>query len=68
MGVQADIWRDLASKVVAAAAELHDPQLRVSMLYLAAGYETLAKHADAIEHDFDLQNGSEILDWRVLGE
>jgi hypothetical protein len=61
MGVQADIWRDLANKVALAAAELHDPQLRLSMLYIAAGYEALAKHAEALEYAADLAGRPDFL-------
>lgn len=62
MGVQAEIWRDLANKVALAAAELHDPQLRLSMLYIAAGYEALAKHAEALDHAAEPASRPEFLD------
>ncbi|HUB16623.1 MAG TPA: hypothetical protein VMB34_32105 [Acetobacteraceae bacterium] len=36
----------MAEKVASAAMELHDPQLRLSMLAIAAAYDALASHAE----------------------
>jgi hypothetical protein len=48
MSIQADIWRDMARKAAFAAAEMHDPDLRLSMLSIAASYEAMAKRAEAM--------------------
>jgi len=68
MGVQADIWRDLAGRIVSAAAELHDPQLRLSMLYIAAGYEALARHSEGMERAFDPEDRPEFLSQQLPDE
>lgn len=49
-GEQATVWRELAKQAAAAAARLHDPEARLSMLAIAAGYETMARHADVVPH------------------
>ncbi|HZS22094.1 MAG TPA: hypothetical protein VFA63_14065 [Pseudonocardiaceae bacterium] len=48
MDIQATIWRDLAQQAVVAASHLQDPALRLSMLSIAAGYEAMAKRAEAV--------------------
>lgn len=51
MDVQAAIWRDVAEKTVAVAAQLRDPELRLSMLTIAANYEVMAKRAEMISRE-----------------
>jgi hypothetical protein len=43
----ADYWRALAMKAIAAAAELTDPQAKAIMIDIAQRYEKLAKMASA---------------------
>ena len=40
-------WRALAAEARAAAADLNDPQIQRTMLFIAAAYERLARHAAA---------------------
>jgi hypothetical protein len=46
--IAAAIWRDLARQSALVASQLRDPNLRLSMLAIAAGYETMAERADAM--------------------
>ena len=60
MNIQAVIWRGLAQEAAAAAAQVHDPELRLSMLIVSAGYETMAKRAEAIGTEQVTKPGAEI--------
>ena len=48
MTIQATIWRGLAHEAARAAAQMHDPELRISMLSIAASYEGMAKRAESM--------------------
>jgi hypothetical protein len=39
-------WRKLAAEAREAAALVSDPRMKRTMLFIAAAYERLAKHAD----------------------
>ena len=45
MDVQAAIWRGPAQEAATAAAQMNDPELRLSMLAIAASYAAMAKRA-----------------------
>ena len=51
MDVQAAIWRNLAQKTAAVAAQLHDAELRLSMLTIASHYEAMASRAEVISRE-----------------
>jgi hypothetical protein len=42
----AERWRERAAEARAAAGRMSDPLVRRMMLFIAAAYERLAKHAD----------------------
>ena len=48
MNVQAAIWRGLAHEAATAAAQMRDPELRLSILTIAASYEAMAKRAEGM--------------------
>lgn len=48
MDIQAVIWRGMAQDAANAAAQMHDPELRLSLLAIASSYEAMAKRAAAM--------------------